>query len=83
MLKGSIDLLILPLIEQRNLYGYEIARILKRLSDNTYEMSEGTLYAVLKRMERKGWVQSYRKAIENNRRKYYRMTNNGQNELKN
>lgn len=81
MMKGSIDLLLLSLIEKRDLYGYEMTRILKRLSDDTYEMSEGTLYAALKRMERKGWIQSYWKNTESGRRKYYRMTNDGIKEL--
>lgn len=82
MVKGSIDLLLLSLIKQRDLYGYEIMSILKRLSDDTYEMSEGTLYAALKRMERKSWVESYWKEIDNGRRKYYTITDAGQKEWK-
>lgn len=82
MMKGSIDLLLLSLIHQRELYGYEMTRIIKRLSKDTYEMSEGTLYAALKRMERKNWIASYWKDTENGRRKYYQMTNEGKKELK-
>ena len=81
MMKGSIDLLLLSLIEQRDVYGYEIMRILKRLSDDTYEMSEGTLYAALKRMERRGWVTSYWKETDIGRRKYYHITEDGKKEL--
>lgn len=81
MMKGSIDLLLLSLIEQRDLYGYEMSRILKQLSDDTYEMSEGTLYAALKRMERKSWVTSYWKETDSGRRKYYSITNEGKKEL--
>jgi len=81
MMKGSIDLLLLSLIEQRDLYGYEMMRILKRLSDDTYEMSEGTLYAALKRMERREWVQSYWKETDIGRRKYYHITDEGKKEL--
>jgi len=82
MLKGSIDLLLLSLIEQRDLYGYEMTRIIKNLSDDTYEMSEGTLYAALKRMERKNWVTSYWKETDSGRRKYYHISKNGKHELK-
>ena len=82
MMKGSIDLLLLSLIEQKDLYGYEIMKVLKRLSDDTYEMSEGTLYTSLKRMERKEWITSYWRETEKGRRKYYHITNNGQKELK-
>lgn len=81
MMKGSIDLLLLSLIEQRDLYGYEMTKVLKRLSDDTYEMSEGTLYAALKRMERKQFIESYWQETENGRRKYYRMTKQGRKEL--
>ncbi|MBO1001358.1 PadR family transcriptional regulator [Pseudogracilibacillus auburnensis] len=81
MMKGSIDLLLLSLIEQRDLYGYEMTRILKRLSDETYEMSEGTLYAALKRMERKDWIKSYWKETDSGRRKYYHITKEGTKEL--
>lgn len=81
MMKGSIDLILLSLINQKDLYGYEIIQILKDLSENTYEMSEGTLYAALKRMERKSLIKSYWDAKEGVRRKYYTMTSNGQKEL--
>lgn len=81
MMKGSVDLLLLSLLEQRDLYGYEISQILKRLSDGTYEMSEGTLYAALKRLERKSYVESYWQKKTTGRRKYYRMTKHGLKEL--
>lgn len=81
MMKGSIDILLLSLIEQRDLYGYEMTRIIKHLSDDTYEMSEGTLYAALKRMERKAWISSYWKDTDSGRRKYYHITKDGKVEL--
>ncbi|MBY0222994.1 MULTISPECIES: PadR family transcriptional regulator [Sporosarcina] len=77
MMKGSIDLILLSLIAQRDLYGYEIVKVLKELSNDTYEMSEGTLYAALKRLEKKGWVESYWQGTEGSRRKYYRLTDEG------
>lgn len=82
MMKGSIDLLLLSLIAQRHLYGYEIIQILKRLSDDTYEMSEGTLYSALKRLERKQWIESYWNETDSGRRKYYHITDDGSKELK-
>lgn len=81
MMKGSIDLLLLSLIAQRDLYGYEMIQILKRLSENTYEMSEGTLYSALKRLERKGWIESYWNVTEGGRRKYYHIKDDGIQEL--
>lgn len=77
MMKGSIDLILLSLIEQRDMYGYEIIKVLKKVSDDTYEMSEGTLYAALKRLEKKKWVASYWQETEGGRRKYYQLTDEG------
>lgn len=77
MMKGSVDLLILSLIDRRDMYGYEIVKVLKELSDDTYEMSEGTLYAALKRLEKKTWVASYWQETESGRRKYYQLTDEG------
>lgn len=82
MMKGSIDLILLSLIAQRDLYGYEIVKVLRQLSNDTYEMSEGTLYAALKRLEKKGWVESYWQETKGGRRKYYRLTDDGQLALK-
>lgn len=81
IMKGSIDLLLLSLISKRDLYGYEMTRILKQLSEDTYVMSEGTLYSALKRLERKQWVESYWSDTESGRRKYYHMTKAGKKEL--
>ena len=76
-MKGSIDLILLSLIAQRDLYGYEIVKILREISENTYEMGEGTLYAALKRLERKNWIASYWQEGDGGRRKYYRLTEDG------
>lgn len=81
MLKGSIDLLLLSLINQRDLYGYEITKLLKQLSDGHYEMSEGTLYPALKRLEKKQWIESYWLETPSGRRKYYKITDSGTKEL--
>lgn len=81
MMKGSIDLLLLSLLAQRDLYGYEITKMLKQLSDGTYEMSEGTLYPALKRIEKKMWVNSYWSETAIGRRKYYKITDSGKEEL--
>ncbi len=81
MIKGSIDLLLLSLIAQRDSYGYEITKTLKQLSEGSYEMSEGTLYPALRRLERKMWVSSYWSEASVGRRKYYKITDLGKKEL--
>ncbi|MFC5587900.1 PadR family transcriptional regulator [Sporosarcina soli] len=81
MMKGSIDLLLLSLIQQRDMYGYEMIQVMKQLSENTYEMSEGTLYAALKRLEKKEWIESYWHLTDSGRRKYYHITDAGKQAL--
>lgn len=81
-MKGSIDILLLSLLAQQEMYGYEMVKTLKETSGDLYNMSEGTLYPALKRMEKKEWIESYWQESEGgNRRKYYRLTEDGRKEL--
>lgn len=78
LLKGSIDLLLLSLIAQKDQYGYELARLIRVKSNEVYEIGEGTLYPALKRLETLKAVESYwGEANEGGRRKYYRITKQG------
>lgn len=82
-MKGSIDILLLSLLNERDMYGYEMVKTLKKNSNELYNMSEGTLYPALKRIENKNWIQSYWDNSEAGaRRKYYRITENGSEQLK-
>lgn len=81
-MKGSIDILLLSLLNKRDMYGYEIVKTLKENSNEIYNMSEGTLYPALKRLENKNCLQSYWETSEvGGRRKYYRITDEGNKEL--
>lgn len=81
-MKGSIDILILSIICRKETYGYEIIKKLKIESNNLYNMSEGTLYPALKRLEIKGLLKCYWIDLENGgRRKYYKITDKGKKEL--
>lgn len=82
ILKGSIDILLLSLIARGDTYGYEMVKNLKDKSDDMYNMSEGTLYPALKRLEGKGMIQSYWGETDaGGRRKYYQITDDGKKEL--
>lgn len=82
MMKGSIDLILLSLIAKKDMYGYEMVQALKQSSDDTYSMSEGTLYPALKRLETQGSIHSYWVEQDNGRpRKYYQLTEDGQKAL--
>ncbi|MCM3412682.1 PadR family transcriptional regulator [Metabacillus litoralis] len=82
IMKGSIDILLLSLLTKKNMYGYEMVKTLKENSNELYNMSEGTLYPALKRIEKKEWIQSYwEDSVSGGRRKYYRITDSGKQEL--
>lgn len=76
--KGSIDILLLNLLTQQDMYGYEMVHVLKEKSNQLYNMGEGTLYPALKRMEKKDWVSSYWQETANGRRKYYHLEEEGE-----
>ena len=52
-------LLVLSLLKGQDLYGYQMITELERRSDHTFQMKEGTLYPVLKKLENSGYVTSY------------------------
>lgn len=78
LIGGSTVLMLLVLLKERDMYGYEIIKELKERSNNTFEFKEGTLYPVLHRMENSSVVKSYRKEADNGKtRKYYALTTKG------
>ncbi|GEN34741.1 PadR family transcriptional regulator [Aneurinibacillus danicus] len=82
VMKGSIDILLLSIIEQQDIYGYKIIQHLRKKSNDAYRMSQGTLYPALQRLEKKGWITSYWGEAETGaRRKFYCITENGKKEL--
>lgn len=83
MMKGSIDLLLLSVLANDDMYGYEIVQKLKQSSNEYYSMSEGTLYPALKRLETQNLIASYWQEHPNSRRrKYYQLTEDGSKALK-
>ncbi|MGP4079411.1 PadR family transcriptional regulator [Pseudalkalibacillus sp. R45] len=80
VLKGHIDTLILSLLDTRDMYGYELAKLVREKSDNQFELKEGTLYLSLKRLEKNKWITSYwgDEQGPGGRRKYYKLTPLGQ-----
>ena len=69
---GSSMLLVLSLLTEKDMYGYEIIRALDERSDSTFQYREGTLYPVLHKLENKGFVTSYKeKTQQGKERKYY------------
>lgn len=52
VLKGHIDTIILSLLHSRDMYGYELAKLVREKSEEQFELKEGTLYLSLKRLEK-------------------------------
>lgn len=75
---SSTTLLLLKLLEEQDLYGYQMIKALAARSDHTFELKAGTLYPLLKGLEEKGFLTSYEQATKENRtRKYYHLTQAG------
>jgi PadR family transcriptional regulator PadR len=81
MRKGSTEFLILSLLMERPMYGYEISQQLTQRSGGYFEMKEGLLYPALHRMQQKGWVSTDWQVVDGRRRKYYALTRLGREEL--
>ncbi|GKX68557.1 PadR family transcriptional regulator [Inconstantimicrobium mannanitabidum] len=83
--KGTLAIIVLKLISEKDMYGYEIIQLLDKISEGYYRVKEGTLYPILYRLEDSGWIESYRVIPEEERkipRKYYRITSAGREALK-
>ena len=82
LLSGSTSMLLLALLKDRDMYGYEMVEELARRSDDTFLLKEGTLYPLLHTLEKDRCVESYMMQTSGGReRKYYRLTDIGRAQL--
>ena len=79
VISGYNDTIILFLLLQHPSYGYEISKQIKTLTEEKYIIKETTLYSVLTRMEKNGYIESFSSNKEGSgkRRTYYRITEAG------
>ncbi len=78
LMAGSTALMVLHLIAERDMYGYQIVKELDSRSSSVFTLKEGTLYPVLHGLENSGLVQSYMQTADSGKpRKYYRITKKG------
>ncbi len=83
LLRGTLDLLILKALALEPLHGVGISRRITQITMGAFQVSFGSLFPSLHRMEERGWVEAEWRASENNRRaKYYRLTSFGRAQLK-
>ena len=78
LIKGSFDSLLLCLLDQQSMYGYQIIKELERRSQGYFRFKEGTLYPALHRLEGMGLIQGRWQKLPNGRqRRYYNITEKG------
>lgn len=75
LLRGTLDLLVLKALSLEPLHGVGISRRITQITKGAFQVSFGSLFPSLHRMEEKGWVEAEWRSSDNNRRaKYYRLT---------
>ena len=83
LLRGTLDLLILKALALEPLHGVGISRRITQITQGAFQVSFGSLFPSLHRMEERGWIRAEWCASENHRRaKYYRLTSSGRAQLK-
>jgi len=76
--KGSAELLILSLVEARPRHGYEISKLIESRSEGMLRFNVASLYPLLYRLEKRGWIQGrWVEKAGQRRRRYYRLTREG------
>lgn len=83
LIKGSTSLLILSLLNRKEMYGYEMIKEIDVTSNGIFAFKEGTLYPILHTLESDGFIESFWREGETKRkRKYYSITKSGKKYLK-
>lgn len=77
LISGNTTLLILKLLEEKDMYGYEMIENLRQKSNHVFDLKAGTLYPILHGLEDKGCLTSYEQEAGGKTRKYYSLTKEG------
>ncbi len=82
LLQGTLDLLLLKILALEPLNCFAISVRLKQVSGDVLQVSDGSLYPALHKLEQEGWIKAEWRASENNRRaKFYSLTRLGRRAL--
>jgi transcriptional regulator len=82
LVQGTLDLLLLKILTLEPLNGWAISERLKQVSGDVLQVSDGSLYPALHKLEQEGWITAELKPSENNRRaKFYSLTPLGRRQL--
>src|ERR1700710_1379409 len=84
LVQGTLDLLLLKILALEPLHGWAVSQRLKQVSGDVLQVSEGSLYPALHKLEQQGWITAEWKTSELGRRaKYYSLTRLGRGQLAN
>ena len=76
--KGSAELLVLALVEERARHGYDIGKLIEQRSGGSLKFAVASLYPLLYRLERRGWIEGrWTEKAGQRRRRLYRLTPEG------
>ncbi len=82
LVQGTLDLLLLKILALEPLHGWAISQRLKQVSGDVLQVSDGSLYPALHKLEQEGWITAEWKVTENGRRaKFYTLTRLGRKAL--
>ncbi len=82
LVQGTLDLLVLKILALQPLHGWAVSQRLKQVSSDVLQVSDGSLYPCLHKLELQGWIKSEWKPSDNNRRaKFYSLTRPGRRRL--
>lgn len=80
-MSGVPELLLLRLLDHEEMYGYELVRTVRKVTNDAISLGEGVIYPVLHSLERNGALKSKRKAVAGRTRVYYSLTHKGRDRL--
>ncbi len=82
LVQGTLDMLLLKMLALGPMNGFAISQRLKQVSRDVLQVSDGSLYPALHKLEQEGWIKAEWRTTENNRRaKFYSLTRLGQRKL--
>lgn len=82
LISGSMTMLLLSMLNEKDMYGYEMIETLREKSNNVFELKAGTLYPLLHSLEERTLLTAYEKEAGGKVRKYYSITKEGRKLLK-
>ncbi len=82
LLQGTLDMLVLKTLALEPMHGWGVSERIRQISQDVFQVNQGSLYPALQRLKRKGWIRSQWRVTENNRRaRYYTLTAAGRRQL--